>query len=775
MTMAFVLGEIWTTKEWSIVFSYSLIWIFCFWRYIIRKEKIKEQLKITVVLFILFLSGIRQMEQAKQKDIYFPLTQKKEEIIVKGEVDRIQKTAYGKQIYLTKCIISAEKIDEKEKCLTILMNAETDFEGKVGNHILVKGELQAFSPSRNPGEFNSNIYYKALGIDYKIKASSYEITDISYHHFKQFLMDVKEHLSYIFSQICTQKDYGIFQAILLGEKQELDSTVKQLYQESGISHILAISGLHISLIGMGMYQIFRKKMGFITAGVLSSVCMAAYVMMTGAGISSIRAYIMFAVLLLSYMLGRTYDMLSAASLIAGILLWQSPFLLCHSGFLLSFGAVAGIGGAAKILKQYFHCSNKLEEAFFSSFAVFLVTLPIICYYYFEAAPYSIILNLIILPCMTWIAISGILGVIGGMIFRTLGKIFIGMGHFLFIFYEQLCFWIQKLPKAVLLIGRPSTFQIIIYYFILGITGYFLFYQSKKEKEKEICKKEKHKRIVYGIIITIVLLFCLSLKEKGRLTVVFLDVSQGDGIYIETPSKSTYFIDGGSADVSNLAKNRIVPFLKSNQTKKLDYVFITHADNDHISGIVSILQEQSVLIKTLVLPETNLKDEPYQNLVTLAKENQIEIIYLKKGDQIIDGEVRIECLHPKEEFIAQDRNEYSAVLSMVYRDFSVLFTGDLENEGEKALLEEKLSSYDILKVAHHGSKNATTKELLEHIKPKIAVISCGIENRYGHPHQEVLERLEGIPIYQTKESGAITIKTDGKNIEIKTHLKENIEN
>ena len=767
--MAFVLGEVWATKEWLVIFVFSFI--SNFFQYIIKREKGADQIKIAVILCIFFIMGMKRMEKEGEKDIYFSLTQTKAEVLVEGTIDIIEKTSYGKRVYLIDCHVFSEEIEDKEKkSPVILLHVETDFSGKAGNRMSVKGELQAFSPPRNLGEFDAWAYYKAMGIDYKIKVSSFEIIDNSYHYLKQFLIDGKEHLSQIFFQICSQKDYGIFQAILLGEKQELDSMIKQLYQENGISHILAISGLHISLIGMGIYRFLRKGMGFFKAGIMSAFFMAGYVIMTGGGVSSLRAYAMFVILLLSYILGRTYDMLSAASLIAGILLWKSPFLLYHSGFLLSFGAVVGIE-EAKILKRYLHCNSKLEEAFVSSFTVFLITLPILCYYYFEIAPYSIVLNLFIIPCMTWIVISGLMGMIGGLLSLSLGKFLIGMGHFLLVFYEQVCRWVQKLPKASLLIGRPSMFQIAVYYLCFIIIGYLVFYQNKIEKEKEICKKERHKRMVYVIIITIMLIASLSFKERGKLQIVFLDVSQGDGIYIETPSKTTYFIDGGSADIQNLAKNRIIPFLKAKQIEKLDYVIITHTDQDHIAGMMDILEEKSIQIKTLLLPQTNLKEESYQNLVSLAEGNQIKIMYLKRGDKIIDGEVKIECLHPREDFIAKDKNEYSTVLGMTYREFSALFTGDLENEGEIALLEHGLSSYDVLKVAHHGSKNATTEKLLEKVKPDIAVISCGIENRYGHPHREVLDRLEGIRIYQTKEAGAITIKTDGNQIEITTHLTQ----
>ena len=208
--------------------------------------------------------------------------------------------------------------------------------------------------------------------------------------------------------------------------------------------------------------------------------------------------------------------------------------------------------------------------------------------------------------------------------------------------------------------------------------------------------------------------------------------------------------------------------------------MTHADFDHISGLKELLgEETSITIKHLILPNISYIDEAYEELVSLAKENNTKVIYIEKGDVIRDGRLSITCLHPTKEYISSSRNDYSTVLSMEYEDFKGLFVGDLEKGGENMILdatnedgERMLLDYDLLKVAHHGSKSSSQIEFLNIVLPEISIISCGKNNSYGHPNEEVLERLQEIDskIYITMDSGAITVNTDGKRMGIKEYLK-----
>ena len=267
----------------------------------------------------------------------------------------------------------------------------------------------------------------------------------------------------------------------------------------------------------------------------------------------------------------------------------------------------------------------------------------------------------------------------------------------------------------------------------------------------------------------VLLVLLVYHPKGHAQITMLDVGQGDGIYVQGPNGGTYFIDGGSSDVEQLGKYRIEPYLKSQGVGKLDYVFISHGDADHYSGIEEMLARQSVgvQINTLVLPCNFRQDEVLIDLAKLAQSVGTKVITMKEGDKLREGDLTISCLQPAlEESLSG--NAGSMVLEIFYHQFDMLCTGDVEAEGEELLIQKrKGKDYDVLKVAHHGSKNSTSEEFLECIHADLALISAGKDNRYGHPHEETINRLQnaGCRIYETEKMGAITLKIKGNSLTI----------
>ena len=246
--------------------------------------------------------------------------------------------------------------------------------------------------------------------------------------------------------------------------------------------------------------------------------------------------------------------------------------------------------------------------------------------------------------------------------------------------------------------------------------------------------------------------------------------------IETASHTTYLIDGGSTDEQKVGTYRIQPFLLYQGIDTINYAVITHSDTDHISGLLELLEGNKIEIEHLLLPHIKEKDPSYLELEQVAKMHGVTLLYIEAGDVFMDGEVCFTCLHPSPEYPYTTVNDYSTVLSLSYKEFDMLLTGDLEKAGEEEVLEviQRFDHpYDVLKVSHHGSKNATTKQWLQSIQPKISLISCGKNNSYGHPHEEVLERLKQVrsDVFITFDSGAITIKTDGKNMKISEYRKE----
>lgn len=265
-------------------------------------------------------------------------------------------------------------------------------------------------------------------------------------------------------------------------------------------------------------------------------------------------------------------------------------------------------------------------------------------------------------------------------------------------------------------------------------------------------------IKIGLII--ICFFIILYQPKHTFEITFLDVGQGDGIYICDGENRNFFIDGGSTDVKQLGEQRILPFLKSNGIKRIDYWFVTHADTDHISGVLEVL-ESGYNVSYLVLPKAIPKDENYETLVNFAKRSHTDILYMEAGNYIKTKSLTFECLYP-ENIELNNRNDSSLVLELEKDTFRAIFTGDISVDVEKQLLEKGcLEEVSLYKAAHHGSKTASSIEFLQKISPEITVISCGENNFYGHPHKETLERLEsvGSSVWNTAECGQIVVEVD----------------
>lgn len=286
---------------------------------------------------------------------------------------------------------------------------------------------------------------------------------------------------------------------------------------------------------------------------------------------------------------------------------------------------------------------------------------------------------------------------------------------------------------------------------------------------------------------------MTLSFKSPLEITFGDVGQGDSILIHySPSKIEFpgitpsysiLIDGGSSSVKEVGKYRIIPSLKYNGISKIDTIIATHPDQDHINGLMEILKtcsSEGIYVNQLILPACSslLSNPSYVNLIKIATESSCEVIFLKKGDSVCYKDLKLECLNPSPNSQPLSENEASLVFKLSYNNFSALFTGDIEGESEANLLKSisSLSEITLLKVAHHGSKNSSSKDFISKVHPLISIISCGKNNSYGHPHKETLNRFkEYAPnsrIYRTDECGQVIVKVNKSGMVIKKFIDDN---
>lgn len=670
------------------------------------------------------------------------------EVQITGQVYQIEVRESYQILYL---ILS-------KKTARILVYDDAKQSVQIGNKVNVKGELSLFEEARNPGNFYQKFYYEKQKIGAFLWAEALRVTDRESNPLKQGLYELRQKWKRILIDAAGEEDGGALAAILLGEKQGMDREIRELYQVNGIAHVLAISGLHLSFLGVGVYHLLRRITGSYTVGGLAGVLfLSAYILMIGMTVSAFRAMVMFLFRIGADLSGRHYDSPTALAAAAVTVCMWRPLSLYDSGFWLSFGALIAIIFILPIFK------NLPAQSLWASVSVNLFLLPILMYSFYEVPIYGVFLNLIVIPLLSVLMAAGLIGTMISLFWEHAGEAIFLCCRIIFRVYEHSCEAALRLPFARVVTGQQDIWKILFYYVFLFAA--VLLLRKKEENKGE--KRSRKKRVVLSVLLVgtgmTILLFTAQVKDK--ITITMLDVGQGDGLVIRGPEGKTYFMDGGSSDVKKVGEYRIEPYLLSQGIGSLDYVFASHGDQDHISGIKELVQRQKtgVTIKRLVLPTQTVWDDALKELAEMAEKEGIPVFTMEKGQCLTEGKLSLTCIQPGKGEMEETGNSASLVLALRYGDFDMLFTGDVEGEGEKRLVDHLQGEYsecvwDVLKTAHHGSGNSTTEEFLKTAAPQYAFISAGKNNSYGHPHKETLERLKdaGAIVYSTQEEGAVTI-------------------
>lgn len=623
----------------------------------------------------------------------------------------------------------------------------------LGSRVTVRGTVEYFSQAGNPGQFDMAQYYGTLGICGTLEKARILRQEPGHWRIREGLYRLRCRLKDRLYCLFPEKEASLLTTILLGDKTSLDREVRDLYKRNGIIHILSISGLHITILGMGLYRLLRRAgLPVIPAAVCGGAVLLLYGVMTGLGVSACRAVGMYLIRMLAECVGRTYDMLTALGVMAVAMLWGRPQYLHHSGFLLSFASILAVGLFLPAVSGRIGQENGIVQSFLAGVSVTLFTLPIHFWFYYEIPVYSVFLNLCVLPLMSVVMAVGLI-VLFVPFAGALGVVDCGI----FYLYEKLCLLCEGLPGHTYVAGRPQVWQMAAFY---GLAAVFIIIRKKK----------------YKVLWLTAMVLVLSIRFGSGTSIAFLDVGQGDCIVLETGGK-VYVFDGGSSSESGVGRYILIPYLKYRGIDRIDAVLVSHPDKDHISGVEELLElerESGITVDRLVLPAIagKLRPDAFGGLLEAAGKSSARISYIAAGEEWEAGKVHITCLHPPPNYELPDANAYSECFYAEAGSFSLLLTGDVEGGGEEALLRELIRrgicDITVLKVAHHGSRNSTSTELLELLRPKVSVISCGRDNGYGHPHPELLERLKqaGSIILQTPEEGAVMLRL-GKRLEIRS--------
>lgn len=764
----------------------------------------KSRYGLPVFLFIMGMfagvlrMGVEQTVFSREEEFF--REEYEDGVVLQGTVQSVKEKDGTLEVVLKNC--ETEDADgETLRSVLCYLNEDSEFPA-VGEKIRVFGEGKAADPARNPGVFDHQLYCRAKGISGIIYADGYTGMGGKAHIVSDSLYRIRRQLSGRLKLIALPEDAGILSAVLLGEKEDLDSAVYELYRKNGISHLLAISGLHISIVGLGIWKLFRKGgAGFWISGIFAGGFLIAYGMMVGSGPSVVRAVSMAGLSFLAAAAGRTYDLPTAMCIPALGLLLTHPYLLTQASFQLSFLAVISLVYPGRLFSargETFFTNEKFSaaaSAFFVSLSLQMVTAPVVCWHSFGIPVYGVFLNLLVIPLMTYVVLSGFIGLGLSFLSVSAGGAMLGGAHYILKLYEVVCNGIGKLPGAELVLGQPEVWKIGCYYGLV-VSGAIIYERGMKIAEKFHEKKHKSKekseesvlnlwktrilidrkhRLVFLCAAWLLAFFFLLPSRPAGLSVTFLDVGQGDGIVLRCASR-TILVDCGSSQQKSVGEKVLVPYLRSQGVTYVDLAVMTHGDQDHINGIRYLLEhpESGIRLGGLMMPKAG-NDEIYGKMAELAKEQEIPVYYAAAGDRIenIAGKgMYMECLSPEGEEKFSDRNEESLVFRVTYDRFSMMLMGDLETGGEENLVESGvLSPVTVLKAGHHGSATSSGESFLEKLSPEITVLSYGRKNRYGHPAKEVKERLGNIgsEILETGISGAVMIETDGKKMKVRTML------
>ena len=439
--------------------------------------------------------------------------------------------------------------------------------------------------------------------------------------------------------------------------------------------------------------------------------------------------------LMSFLFYRKSDVYNNLAFSSFIILIFNPYTIFDMGFLLSYGGTIGIILFSNKLSEKFSIKNKIlnyiKEMFFVCISANIIIIPIIMYNFNTLSLTFFISNVLVSPIMGIVVILGFVQIFLSIININLAYL---LSIFLNPMLEILIFiadFTAKLPLSKILIPTPNIIFIIIYYVII------LF-----------CNKINIKKTIIILLIIIIIFNVLNLLPKD-LRIYFIDVGQGDSTLILTPKGNSILIDGGGSETGSfdVGEKILLPYLLDRGVTKIDYMMISHFDSDHVGGLFSILE--NLRVEHVLISKQGKESENYKHFLEISKRKKIKVIYAEAGDRInIEKNMFFEILFPTRNLISENiLNNNSIVARLVYKNFKILFTGDIEEIAEKELIKlysktNKLRA-DILKVAHHGSKSSTIASFLKLVNPRISLIGVGATNTFGHPNIGVLERLEQI--------------------------------
>ena len=673
---------------------------------------------LLIITIIIFLISINITKESTYKEI----KNEQFKIIEKTKKDYgIKLILKGREKVLAYLYVDKDKIDKEYNKYDL------------GDIITITAQEKEIKQKTLDNTFDYKKYLNNQKI-YKV----IEITDIKIKtKNKNIFYKIKNKIIKRQEKIPKSKPY--INSLILGNNSYLEEDVITSYRKSGISHLFAISGTHINILLTILYTILKKlKLKENKISIITILFLIYYMFLTNFSMSVLRASIFTILIIINKLLKLNIKNKNLLILTLFIITLNNPKNILNIGLQFSVLITYYLITYNKLINNK---KTYLKKTLIISYISTLVSLPILVNSFYQINTLSVVYNLFFVPYVSFVLLPFTLITYIFPPFDNILKILIDIN-------ENLSLLVSNINISNIIIKKLSIPLIIIYYILITIN---------------FRKTEKNNKFNIIIIMFIIL---LSLRTVSGNQITFIDVDQGDSTLITINNKTTLIDTGGNINYSNkeykyqIAKNKILPYMKSIGIKKVDYLILTHGDQDHMKE--SIYLVENFKIKKVIF-NCGSYNELEQELIKILNKKSIK--YYKCIKNIDIGNYKLEFLNTK---IYNNENDNSSVIYLNYNNKKFLFMADASQEREKDILDKyNIKDVDVLKVGHHGSRTSSSKEFIDKVKPKYSIISVGKNNRYGHPNKEVLNTLDNSKIYKTDEDGSITFKIKNNKLKIKT--------
>ncbi len=669
-----------------------------------------------------------------------------------------------KDVYVIKLISDNKYINGRK----FLINVKKDNEKlEYGDQINFVGEFLEPDSKRNYGGFDYSLYLKTQKIFGTFNVQNFKIISKNNgNKIQKNIMNFKQYVKETLRKYLNKDEAELGIGLVIGDRTGISKEVENDFKDSNLTHMLAVSGSHFTYIilavGYVNKMIKRNRLGKI----IVIIVIILFMNLTGNTASVARSGIMAIMMVIASLFYRRADIWTSMSVAIIFQLISNPYIIFDVGLQLSYGGVIGIvlfnEKLTELFIKYFNKKEtKIKQYIITAISVTLsaniIIIPIMLLNFNTLSFSFIISNLLAGPLLGVIVIFAFILLFASLLLGSLLKPLFSVLNLLISMLINIAHICANLPFSKVYMPTPNILLVIIFYVCLAVKIYGY-------------KKEKYINVILIIIIIFNFYFpILNLKVKD-LEINFIDVGQGDSTLIRVNNKSILIDGGGSAfeSKSDVGEMTLLPYLLDRGLISIDYVIVSHFDADHYKGLIYVVE--NLKIKNIVISTLGQESNDFNEFIALVRKKNINILEVNMGDILKIGKAKMEVLYPNKEPINDNvKNNNALVFKFIWNDFSILFTGDIEEVAEEKILSiyknnlEKLQS-TVLKVAHHGSKTSSTNSFLEAVNPQIALIGVGKNNKFGHPNQGVIDRLNNLncKIYRTDEMGEISISVNKKH-------------